>query len=80
MLLAILLLLVIIAASGVIFFVGMHLIRLLFLKFSNISMIFRKRRLLAKKEGDDGTVSFHGNVISFSNPALESKSVSIELF
>ncbi|PAV62586.1 hypothetical protein WR25_26419 isoform C [Diploscapter pachys] len=59
-LLAILLLLVIIAASGVIFFVGMHLIR--------------KRRLLAKKEGDDGTVSFHGNVISFSNPALESKS------
>lgn len=43
-------------------------------------MLFRKRRLLAKKEGEDGTVSFHGNVISFSNPALESKSVSINVW
>ncbi|VDL66448.1 unnamed protein product [Nippostrongylus brasiliensis] len=34
----------------------------------------RKRSLLSKKnEAADSSVSFHGNVISFSNPALDSK-------
>lgn len=36
--------------------------------------MYRKRALLSKKnEAADSTVSFHGNVISFSNPALENK-------
>uniref|UniRef100_A0A158P9R2 EGF-like domain-containing protein n=1 Tax=Angiostrongylus cantonensis TaxID=6313 RepID=A0A158P9R2_ANGCA len=36
-----------------------------------------KRALLSKKnEAADSTVSFHGNVISFSNPALENKQQS----
>ncbi|VDD90121.1 unnamed protein product, partial [Enterobius vermicularis] len=36
--------------------------------------IYKKRVLLFKKNEDaDGTVSFHGNVISFSNPVLDQK-------
>uniref|UniRef100_A0A0R3R8E4 EGF-like domain-containing protein n=1 Tax=Brugia timori TaxID=42155 RepID=A0A0R3R8E4_9BILA len=36
--------------------------------------LYRKRLLLFKKnEAADGTVSFHGNVISFSNPVLDPK-------
>lgn len=39
--------------------------------------LYRKRLLLFKKnEAADGAVSFHGNVISFSNPVLDPKPVS----
>lgn len=47
-------------AGGLIGFVGVNL--------------YRKRQFLTKKNDvNDGSVSFHGNVISFSNPVLESK-------
>lgn len=39
--------------------------------------LYKRRQLLFKKnEAADGSVSFHGNVISFSNPVLENKQVS----
>ncbi|RCN53216.1 Low-density lipoprotein receptor domain class A [Ancylostoma caninum] len=60
LLLALFLLLVLFACVGLVGFVGMNL--------------YKKRALLSKKnEAADSSVSFHGNVISFSNPALESK-------
>ncbi|CAJ0936464.1 unnamed protein product, partial [Mesorhabditis belari] len=57
-LLAFLLLLALLAAIGLIAFFGVT--------------IYRKRVLLHKKnEAADGSVAFHGNVISFSNPVLD---------
>ncbi|UMM10088.1 hypothetical protein L5515_000020 [Caenorhabditis briggsae] len=48
------------AAFGLIGFIGLN--------------VYKRRQLLFKKnEAADGSVSFHGNVISFSNPVLESK-------
>ncbi|CAJ0930175.1 unnamed protein product, partial [Mesorhabditis belari] len=57
-LLAFLLLLALLAAIGLIAFFGVTM--------------YRKRVLLHKKnEAADGSVAFHGNVISFSNPVLD---------
>uniref|UniRef100_A0A1I7WL86 DUF2905 domain-containing protein n=1 Tax=Heterorhabditis bacteriophora TaxID=37862 RepID=A0A1I7WL86_HETBA len=57
---AILLLLALFACIGLVSFLGVNL--------------YRKRILLNKKnEAADSSVSFHGNVISFSNPVLDSK-------
>lgn len=40
--------------------------------------LYKKRLLLFKKnEAADGAVSFRGNVISFSNPVLDPKPVTI---
>ncbi|CAI4230259.1 unnamed protein product [Auanema sp. JU1783] len=60
LLLGILLILMVFAGIGIVSFMGVTL--------------YKKRALLSKKsEATDGTVSFHGNVISFSNPVLDGK-------
>ncbi|VDK47362.1 unnamed protein product [Anisakis simplex] len=58
--LALLLLISLLVCIGIVIFVTINL--------------YKKRLLLFKKQQvDDGSVSFHGNVISFSNPVLEPK-------
>ena len=62
--------------SGGMFAMIMMLVFLLCLgtlAFLAVTMYRRKLLLFKKNEAADGSVSFNGNVISFSNPVLESK-------